>query len=109
MKKLLSTGLLVGLAAGAFAQSQINLDNLANANTSSLAEAWARMATATSDPVHAQTLLQGELAQVAAQQALTLAFADVFYLIAAVFAVALAIVPFCKTVILSDNASVEAH
>ena len=34
MKKLLSTGLLVGLAAGAFAQSQINLDNLANANTS---------------------------------------------------------------------------
>ena len=82
---------------------------LANANTSSLAEASARMATVTADPVHAQTLLQGELAQIATQQALTLAFSDVFYLIAAVFAVALVIVPFCKTVILSDNASVEAH
>lgn len=34
MKKLLFTGLLVGLAAGAFAQGQISLDNLANANFS---------------------------------------------------------------------------
>lgn len=81
---------------------------LGSADMSSLAEASARMAGITSDPVHAQAMLQSELAQVAAQQALTLAFADVFYLIAALFAVALVIVPFCKTVILSD-APVEAH
>jgi hypothetical protein len=34
MKKLLLSGLLVGLAAGAFAQGQIALDNNLNANTS---------------------------------------------------------------------------
>jgi hypothetical protein len=34
MKKLLLTGLLVGLAAGAFAQGQVNLDNLENGNNS---------------------------------------------------------------------------
>jgi DHA2 family multidrug resistance protein len=61
------------------------------------------------DPAHAQRLLQGELAHVVTQQALTQAFADVFYLIAALFAVALVIVPFCRTVILSDNTPVETH
>ena len=43
------------------------------------------------------------------RQALTQAFQDVFFLIAALFAAALVVVPFCKTVILSDNPPVEAH
>jgi len=34
MKKFLLTLLVIGISAGAFAQGQINLDNLANANTS---------------------------------------------------------------------------
>ena len=34
MKKLLTTGLMVGLAVSAFAQGQINLDNNANTSTS---------------------------------------------------------------------------
>jgi len=37
MKKLLLTALLVGLAAGAYAQGQVNLDNNANTSTSTSA------------------------------------------------------------------------
>ena len=82
---------------------------LANANTSALAEASARMVSITSDPAHAQQFLQGELAQFVTGQALTQAFSDVFYLIAALFTVALLIVPFCKGALFSDTAPVEAH
>ena len=42
-------------------------------------------------------------------QALTQAFQDVFFLISALFAAALLIVPFCKTIILTDSAPIEAH
>ncbi len=82
---------------------------LAHADTSVLSHAAARISAFTSDPAHAQSLLQGELAQFVARQALTQAFQDVFFLIAALFAAALVVVPFCKTVILSDNPPVEAH
>jgi DHA2 family multidrug resistance protein len=82
---------------------------LGHADTSALAAAASHLSRLTPDPAHAQRLLQGELAQVVTQQALTQAFADVFYLIAALFAVALVIVPFCRTVILSDNTPVETH
>ena len=82
---------------------------LAHANTSGLAGAVGRLSAVTSDPVHARMLLQGELAQFVARQALTQAFDDVFFLIAALFAAALVIVPFCKTVILSDGAPAPAH
>ena len=51
----------------------------------------------------------GELAQVVGQQALTLAFQNVFLIMASVFVIALAIVPFCKTVILSDAPPPPAH
>jgi DHA2 family multidrug resistance protein len=82
---------------------------LAHANTSELAGAVARLSGATSDPHHARALLNGELAQFVTQQALTQAFQDVFYLMAALFVAALVIVPFCKTVILSDNPPAEMH
>jgi DHA2 family multidrug resistance protein len=69
----------------------------------------ARLSSVTPDTVHARMLVQGELAQFVARQALTQAFQDVFFLIAVLFLGALAIIPFCKTVILSDQLPVEAH
>ena len=82
---------------------------LAHGNASTLARAAARISTLTPDHLHAQAMLQGELAQVITRQALTQAFDDVFFLIAALFAAALVVVPFCRTVIFSDDMPVEAH
>ena len=82
---------------------------LAHASTSGLAHAVARISTVTPDHLHARALLQGELAQFVTRQALTQAFDDVFFLMAALFAAALIIVPFCKTVIFSDDMPVEGH
>ena len=82
---------------------------LAHANTSGLAHAVARISTVTPDRVHAQALLQSELAQFVTRQALTQAFDDVFFLIAALFAAALIILPFAKTVLFSDDKPVEGH
>jgi len=77
---------------------------LGHANREGLASAVARISTLSSDAAHAGRLLQAELAQFVTQQALTQAFQDVFVVLAALFAAALLIVPFCKTVILSDEA-----
>ena len=82
---------------------------LSHANTSVLAHAAARISTITPDAAHAQMILQGELAQVVTRQALTQAFDDVFFLIAALFAAALILVPFCKAVIFSDDVPIEGH
>lgn len=81
---------------------------LAHANSSLLTGASERVSLATPDPRHAQLILSGELTNYVTQQSLTMAFEDVFLLIAGLFVVALAIVPFCKTPPLSD-APVEAH
>ncbi len=75
---------------------------LGSANTSLLAHATARISAFTPDAAHARMLLSGELTQFVTQQALTQAFQDVFFLMAMMFVAALAIVPFCKTEILSD-------
>jgi DHA2 family multidrug resistance protein len=82
---------------------------LGHANQSGLAAASRHIATLTPDAAHAKLLLQGELAQYVTQQSLTLAFRDVFYLLAIMFVLALAIVPFAKTVILSDAPAAEVH
>ena len=82
---------------------------LAHASTSGLAHAAARISTVTPDRVHAQALLQSELAQFVTRQALTQAFDDVFFLVAALFAAALIIVPFARTVLFSDDKPVEGH
>jgi DHA2 family multidrug resistance protein len=77
---------------------------LGHANREGPASVVARISTFSSDAAHAGRLLQAELAQFVTQQALTQAFQDVFVVLAALFAAALLIVPFCKTVILSDEA-----
>jgi DHA2 family multidrug resistance protein len=59
------------------------------------------MGSITSDPAHAQHLYKVKFAQFVTGQALTQAFSDVFYLIAALFTVALLIVPFCKDALFS--------
>jgi MFS transporter, DHA2 family, multidrug resistance protein len=79
---------------------------LSAANTGGLAQASARLSQFGSDAAHARLVLEGELTQYVTQQSLTLAFDDVFLLMAAIFLAALLIVPFCKTAILSDGAPV---
>ena len=78
--------------------------------TAALAQATARVAAFTSDAAHAQQVIAGELTQLVTQQALTLAFSDVFLLMAGMFVIALAIVPFCRVPPLTDAApAIEAH
>lgn len=75
-----------------------------------LGGAAARISAYTPDPARAQSILEGKVAQLVGQQALTLAFQDVFFLMSIMFVAALVIVPFCKTVILSDKAKpVSGH
>jgi hypothetical protein len=54
-------------------------------------------------------MLKGELAQVVGQEALTLAFRDVYFLMTVVLLSALLIVPFCRGAMLEDGAPTEAH
>jgi MFS transporter, DHA2 family, multidrug resistance protein len=56
-----------------------------------------RMGEVSADPVHALRLAQGEVAKVVGRQALTLAFDDVFRLMALVFVAALVMVPFLRS------------
>ena len=78
---------------------------LAHANTSVLSGAVGRLSQVTSDPTHAGRLLQGEIGQFVTQQALTLAFQDVFLLLALLFSAALVLMPFGKAPVFSDQAS----
>ncbi len=55
-----------------------------------------RFATVTPDPAHALLLAQASIARIVGREALTIAFDDVFRLMAWMFAVALVMVPFCK-------------
>jgi DHA2 family multidrug resistance protein len=56
----------------------------------------ARIGHTTSDASQALLMAQGEMARVVARQSLTLAFNDVFRLMAWIFLIALIMVPFCK-------------
>jgi DHA2 family multidrug resistance protein len=76
---------------------------MTSANTAHLAHAVARISGHTADAAHARLMLDGELAQAVGAQALTLAFRDVFLIMAAMFVIALVLVPFAKTAILSDT------
>ncbi len=67
----------------------------------------ARIGQVTSDAAHAQRIMAGEMVQFVTREALTIAFRDV--LMAAMFVVALLIVPFCKTVVLSDEPVPSEH
>lgn len=68
-----------------------------------------RFSALTPDPAHARLMVEGQFAQLVSREALTLAFQDVFTLMAAVFVAALLIVPFCKTPKLSDEPPPPAH
>jgi MFS transporter, DHA2 family, multidrug resistance protein len=65
----------------------------ANATIAALARA---MAAVTPDPDHALLMARAVLARIAGREALTLAFNDVFRLMAWMFVAALVMVPFCR-------------
>lgn len=83
-------------------------EGLSHSGTAALAAASARVGSITPDAAHAQLIISGEITQLVTQNALTLAFSDVFYLMAGLFVLALVIVPFCKVPPLSD-ALTEVH
>jgi DHA2 family multidrug resistance protein len=69
-----------------------------------------RMGLTTADPAHALALAQGEMGQLVGRQALTLAFDDVFRLMAWLFIGALVMVPLCRPQSRAAAAApVEAH
>ena len=80
---------------------------LAHANKTGLAHAAARISALSVDAAHARMMLEGELAQLVAGQALTQAFRDVFLILAAIFVMGLLAVPFARTEILSDGPIIE--
>lgn len=75
---------------------------VSSAKLATLDATAARFSALTPDAAHAHMMFKGQLARVISQQSLTLAFQDVFFLMAVMFVGALVIVPFCKTEILSD-------
>lgn len=62
----------------------------------------------TPDPDHAAALVQGQVARVIGREALTLAFNDIFQLMAWMFVVALVLVPFARAAPVGP-APAEAH
>lgn len=80
---------------------------MAHGNVSLLAGIASRVAARTPDAAHARLMLDGALVQAVSGQALSLAFRDVFLIMAGVFVVALVMVPFARTVILKDAAISE--
>jgi DHA2 family multidrug resistance protein len=74
-----------------------------------VAQLAARIGQFTSDSAHALLMAQGELGQLVSRAATTLAFDDVFRLMAWMFIVALLLVPFCRMPTQVAPVSVEAH
>jgi DHA2 family multidrug resistance protein len=69
----------------------------------------ARVAEVTPDPAHALLLAQGLIGRIVGQESLTVAFNDVFRVMAWMFLVALVLVPFCKSAGSSAPATPNAH
>jgi len=69
---------------------------LAHGNQSALGALVARVASHTADAVHARLIVSGEIGQYITKQSLTMAFQDVFWLLAALFVAGLIIIPFAK-------------
>jgi MFS transporter, DHA2 family, multidrug resistance protein len=75
-----------------------------------VAELAHRLAGATPDPAQAQALAQKIFARVVGQQSLTIAFDDVFRVMAWIFVAALVMVPFCRPARIAPTAPpVESH
>jgi MFS transporter, DHA2 family, multidrug resistance protein len=77
---------------------------LGHAKTDLLGPMAGQLSAHGADAAHAQLVLSGEITQYVTAEALTQAFQDVFYLLAALFVVALVIVPFAKVPPLSNDA-----
>jgi DHA2 family multidrug resistance protein len=84
-------------------------ESLNDGNTSLLAHTVQRMSGYGADAAHAQLMLSGQIARVVTRQALTEAFQDTFWLLAALFVLALVIVPFAKTPALTNELPPDAH
>jgi DHA2 family multidrug resistance protein len=70
----------------------------------------ARMASHGADAVHAKLMISGEITQYITQQSLSMAFQDVFWLLAALFVAGLIIVPFAKALPVEAGApTADAH
>jgi DHA2 family multidrug resistance protein len=74
-----------------------------------VAQLAGRIGQFTGDPAHALRMAQAELGQLVSRTALTLAFDDVFRLMAWMFLAALVLVPFCRTPPSVAVAPVDAH
>jgi MFS transporter, DHA2 family, multidrug resistance protein len=74
-----------------------------------LGELTERLATATTDPSQAHLLAQKLLARIVGEQGLAVAFDDVFRLMAWIFAAALIMVPFCRSLGGGPATAAESH
>lgn len=79
-----------------FARFGEALGEAGRAGASALSYLAARVAERTPDATQAGLIVQGELAKVVGREALTLAFNDVFRIMAMLFLAALVMAPFCK-------------
>ncbi|HEY0303279.1 MAG TPA: hypothetical protein VGC36_18180, partial [Rhizomicrobium sp.] len=83
---------------------------MGHGNQSMLGPMVSRLSAHGADAEHARLVLSGEITQFVTRQALSQAFQDVFFLLAALFVAALVIVPFAKVPKLAnEDAPVEAH
>jgi DHA2 family multidrug resistance protein len=74
-----------------------------------VAQLAGRIGRFTTDSSHALLMAQGELGRLATRAATTLAFDDVFQLMAWMFLAALLLVPFCRTPAHAPAAPLDAH
>jgi DHA2 family multidrug resistance protein len=74
-----------------------------------VAQLAGRIGQLTADSSHALLMAQGELGRLVSRTALTLAFDDVFRLMAWMFVAALLLVPFCRTPPHAPAAPLDAH
>ena len=82
---------------------------LSHGNRSLMGGLLGRVMAHGADMAHAQLVLSAEVTRVVTQQALGLAFQDVFWLLSALFVVALALVPFAKALPTTAVPSPDAH
>ena len=85
------------------------LGHSARVATDTVTELAQRLAAVTPDPAHALLLARGLVSRLVGQQSLTLAFDDVFRLMAWMFVGALIMVPFCRPSSGSSTAAPDAH
>jgi MFS transporter, DHA2 family, multidrug resistance protein len=85
------------------------LGHSARVATDTVTELAQRLTAVTPDPSHAILLARGLVSRLVGQQSLTLAFDDVFRLMAWMFVGALLMVPFCRPSSGSSTATSDAH